>query len=101
MAKKSSSNSNETADAPINKEVVAIDLAIMSNIIGMLSQMIGLFSLVLQAEVIQEDEKEEAMLSANRGSNSSRPNSEISPERFKKLEKQVMYLSKEMERLKK
>ncbi len=101
MAKKGSTNNADPAEPLVNKEVAAVDLAILSNIIAMLSQIIGLFSLVLQAEAIQEAENEKPTGATNEGANNSNTHLAISPERFKKLEKQVMYLSKEMERLKK
>lgn len=101
MTKKGSTNNADPAEPQVNKEVAAVDLAILSNIIAMLSQIIGLFSLVLQAEAIQEAENEKPSGTTNEGAGNGNSHLAISPERFKKLEKQVMYLSKEMERLKK
>lgn len=94
MGRKSNSKNAESAESLINKELVAVDIAILANLISMLSQILGTFSLFLQAESIKEDEEAEANGSANSG-----PNEAISPERFRKLEKQVQYLSKEVERL--
>ncbi|WP_413362026.1 hypothetical protein [Lysinibacillus sp. 3P01SB] len=100
MGRKNNNSNSDSLEPSINKEVVAVDLAILSSIIAMLSQAIGTFSLFLQAESIQEAEEAEAAGSANNGSDGRNSNYEISPERFRKLEKQVQYLTKEIERLK-
>ena len=94
MGRKSNRKDAESTEFEINKEKVALDVAILANLVGMISQMLGAFSLFIQAEAVQEDEEEEANSSAKNGSNDV-----ISPERFRKLEKQVQYLSKEVERL--
>jgi hypothetical protein len=100
LGRKSNRNSSDPAQPTINKEVIAIDLAILSSMISMLSQVISTFSLFLQAETIQEAENADENGGQNNGSNQGNSNYEISPERFRRLEKQVQYLSKEIERLK-
>ncbi len=94
MGRKNNSKNSESTDSPINKELAAVDMAILANLVAMISQVLGLFSLFIQAESIKEDEEAEASGSINSG-----PIDAISPERFRKLEKQVQYLSKEVERL--
>ena len=94
MGRKSNSKNSESTDSPINKELAAVDMAILANLVAMISQMLGMFSLFIQAESIKEDEEAKANGTIKSGSNDV-----ISPERFLELEKQVQYLSKEVERL--
>ena len=94
MGRKSNRKDAESIEVEINKEKVAVDVAILANLVAMISQVLGAISLFIQAESIREDEEEEAISNAKNGSNDV-----ISPERFRKLEKQVQYLSKEVERL--
>ena len=94
MGRKSNRKDAESTEFEINKEKVAVDVAILANLVAMVSQLLGTFSLFIQAESIREEEEEAANSSAKSGSNDA-----ISPERFRKLEKQVQYLSKEIERL--
>ncbi len=94
MGRKSNRKDAESTELEINKEKVAVDVAILANLVAMISQVLGAISLFIQAESIREDEEEEAISNAKNGSNDV-----ISPERFRKLEKQVQYLSKEVERL--
>ena len=94
MGRKNNSKNSESTDSPINKELAAVDMAILANLVAMISQVLGLFSLFIQAESIKEDEEAEASGGTNSG-----PIDAISPERFRKLEKQVQYLTKEVERL--
>ncbi|MGM9950872.1 MAG: hypothetical protein ACI33P_12135 [Lysinibacillus sp.] len=99
MGKKSNSKNAESPESLINKDLAAVDIAILANLVAMISQILGMFSLFLQAEAIQEDIEAEANGSANSNSNAGSSNDVISPERFRQLEKQVQYLSKEVERL--
>ena len=94
MGRKSNSKNSESTDSPINKELAAVDMAILANLVAMISQILGMFSLFIQAESIKEDEEAKANGNVKSGSNDV-----ISPERFLELEKQVQYLSKEVERL--
>lgn len=94
MGRKSNRKDAESTEVEINKEKVAVDVAILANLVAIISQVLGAISLFIQAESIREDEEEEANSNAKNGSNEV-----ISPERFRKLEKQVQYLSKEVERL--
>ena len=94
MAKKRNSKNAGGAESPISKDVEALDVAILASLVSLISQILGLYALFLQAEAMQEDEEEEVKSSANNVSNDA-----ISPERLRKLEKQVQSLSKEVERL--
>lgn len=103
MVRKSTNSNAELTESVIKKEIQAADVAILSGIVNTLGHVLSTFAIILEAEALKEFASLEASNASNNSpsgsANGHHVNHDISPDRFRKLEKQVQYLSKEVDRL--